>query len=182
MASTMEIARGAVELDGRRVSYLTAGDAAAGPTLLLIHGSGVSARYWVNQLRGLGGALPVIAVDLPGHGESDPMEHTTVEAYGEVVADFLDALDRGPVIAAGHSLGGAIALTLAVRRPDAVRGLVLLSSCVKLPWVGGPGERLLASLPWTCPSRRRGSMLPPWSCAGAGTGSLPPRRPSASGT
>lgn len=46
----MEIARGAIELDGRRVSYLTAGDAAAGPTLLLIHGSGVNARYcwWHN--------------------------------------------------------------------------------------------------------------------------------------
>lgn len=142
-----EIARRFVELDGRRVSYLAVGDSAAGPTILLIHGSGVSARYWVDQLRGLGGALRVVAIDLPGHGESDPMQQASVEAYGGVVANFLDALGTGPVITAGHSLGGAIAIALAVRRPDAVRGLVLLSSCAKFPRVDGPGERFLAYLP-----------------------------------
>jgi pimeloyl-ACP methyl ester carboxylesterase len=136
-----------VELEGRRVSYLTDGDAPAGPTLLLIHGSGVSARYWVNQVRGLGSTLRVVAIDLPGHGESDPIEETSVELYGEVVARVLDALRPGPVIAAGHSLGGAVAIVLALRRPKAVRGLVLLSSCAKLPWDDGRGERFLAYLP-----------------------------------
>jgi pimeloyl-ACP methyl ester carboxylesterase len=142
-----EIVRRFVELDGRRVSYLTVGDSAAMPTILLIHGSGVSARYWINQLRGLGGALRVVAIDLPGHGESDPMQQGSVAEYGKVLANFLDALGTGPVIAAGHSLGGAIAIALAVRRPDAVRGLVLLSSCAKLPRGDGLGERFLAYLP-----------------------------------
>jgi pimeloyl-ACP methyl ester carboxylesterase len=142
-----EIVRRAVELPGGRVSYLTTHDTAAAATLLLIHGSGVSARYWVNQLRGLGRALRVVAVDLPGHGQSDPPPRASVEEYGAVVADFLDALGAGPAIVAGHSLGGSIAIALAARRPDAVRGLVLLSSCAKLPWEDGPGERLLAYLP-----------------------------------
>jgi pimeloyl-ACP methyl ester carboxylesterase len=107
----------------------------------------MSARSWVNQLRGLAGAVRVVAIDLPGHGESDPMRHASVEQYGGIVANFLDALGTGPVIAAGHSLGGAIAIALAAQRPDAVKGLVLLASCAKLPRVDGPGERLLGYLP-----------------------------------
>jgi pimeloyl-ACP methyl ester carboxylesterase len=141
------VARRFVELAGRRVSYLTAGDPATAPTILLVHGSGVSARYWVNQLRGLERALRVVALDLPGHGQSEPIPHPSIAAYGEVVTRLLDALDTGPVIVAGHSLGGAVAIELAARRPDAVKGLVLLSSCVKLPPVDGAGERLLAYLP-----------------------------------
>ena len=149
-AGGAEIARRSVELDGRRVSYLVAGDPATAPTILLIHGSGVSARYWDNQLQSLAGALRVVAIDLPGHGASEPMPPTqrvSVEAYGEVVASFLDALGAGPVIVAGHSLGGAIAIALAARRPDAVSALLLLSSCAKLPPADGPGERFLAALP-----------------------------------
>jgi pimeloyl-ACP methyl ester carboxylesterase len=51
-----EITRGVVLVEGRRVSYLSAGGGAGGQTILLVHGSGVSARYWINQLRGLGRA------------------------------------------------------------------------------------------------------------------------------
>src|SRR5207237_974360 len=78
--------------DGCRVSYLTVRDPRAGPTILLIHGSGVSAGYWVNQLRGLGRALRVVAIDLPGHGASDPIEGASVEAYAETTAHFLELL------------------------------------------------------------------------------------------
>ena len=107
-AAGAEIVRRFVELHGRRVSYLTAGD--SGPTILLIHGSGVSARSWVNQLRGLVGAVRVVAIDLPGHGESDPMRHASVEQYGGIVANFLDALGTGPVISSHHlvtAIGGS---------------------------------------------------------------------------
>jgi len=142
-----EVTRIFVELAKRRVSYLTVGDPGGEPTLLLIHGSGVSARYWINQLQGLGGALRVVAVDLPGHGESDPMPHVSVEEYGRVVAKLIDALGLGSVIAVGHSLGGAIAIALASQRSGRVRGLVLLASCVKLPEADGWGERFLAFLP-----------------------------------
>ena len=126
---------------------MSADGPADGPTILLIHGSWVSARCWTNQLRGVGGALSVLAVDLPGHGESDPSDAASVEEYAEVLGDALDELGTGPVIAAGHSLGGAVAVALAARRPGAVRGLVLLSSCEKIPHSDGAAERLLAALP-----------------------------------
>ncbi len=128
-----EIARRFVELDGRRVSYLTAGDSAAAPSILLIHGSGMSAGAWVNQLRGSLKAFRVAAIDLPGHGKSDPIPQASVEGYAETVAEFLEALGSGPVLVVGHSLGGAIAIALAAQRPHAVTGLVLLASCAKLP-------------------------------------------------
>ncbi len=53
------INRGVVEVEGRPLSYLSTGGPAGGPTMLLIHGSGVSARCWTNQLSGLSqGASP----------------------------------------------------------------------------------------------------------------------------
>jgi len=142
-----EITRRFVELDGRRVSYLTAGDSAAAPSILLIHGSGMSAGAWVNQLRGLPEAFRVAAIDLPGHGKSDPIPQASVEEYAETVAKFLEAQGSGPVLVVGHSLGGAIAIALAARRPHAVTGLVLLASCAKLPWVDSSWGRLLPYLP-----------------------------------
>jgi len=142
-----EIARRFVELDGRRVSYLTTGDSAAAPSILLIHGSGMSAGAWVNQLRGSLKAFRVAAIDLPGHGKSDPIPQASVEGYAETVAEFLEALGSGPVLVVGHSLGGAIAIALAAQRPHAVTGLVLLASCAKLPWVDSSWGRLLPYLP-----------------------------------
>jgi pimeloyl-ACP methyl ester carboxylesterase len=115
--------------------------------VLLIHGSGMSARSWDKQLQSLTDAVRTIALDLPGHGESDPAPRVGVEAYAGAVADVLIALECGPVVVVGHSLGGSVAIALAARRPDLVRGLVLIASCVKLPLVDSVGERLVAYLP-----------------------------------
>jgi len=48
-----------------------------------------------------------------------------VEQYAEAVAKVLEVLGTGPVIVVGHSLGGAVAISLAARRPDRVIGLVI---------------------------------------------------------
>ncbi|MBI4590311.1 MAG: alpha/beta hydrolase [Candidatus Rokubacteria bacterium] len=135
------------------MSYLAAGDvwAETGPTTLLVHGAGMSARSWTNQLWGLGQVLRVLAIDLPGHGESDPIPEATVEGYADSARALLDALDTGPVFVAGHSLGGAVAQALAARHPEVVEGLLLLSTCAKLP--GGDGS--LGSLLWYLPGPLR---------------------------
>ena len=147
-----EISRRVVDVDARRVSYLVAGESSAAPAVLLIHGSGMSANCWVHQLRGLHDAFRVLAIDLPGHGRSDPMPRAGVDGHAETVTRFLDALGAGPALVVGHSLGGAVAIALAARRPDLVRGLVLLASCVKLPRLDGSRGHWLAYLPW--PLRR----------------------------
>lgn len=143
------VARRSARLNGRDVSYLVAGEAEAGneQDLLLIHGAGVSARSWINQLRGLGQVLRVFAIDLPGHGQSDPVPEATVEGHAEVAARFLDQLGIGPVFVAGHSLGGAVAQALAARHPGLVKGLVLLSTCAKFPETDSPPGRFLWYLP-----------------------------------
>ncbi len=152
MTPGSDIARGFVELPGRgRVSYLSAGRGAH--SALLIHGSGMSARSFARQLEGLPDALRMIAVDLPGHGESDARPGTSIEDYAAAVAEVVIALGCGPVVAVGHSLGGSIAIALAARRPALARGLVLIASCLKLPLVDVVGERLVALLPG--PLRRR---------------------------
>jgi pimeloyl-ACP methyl ester carboxylesterase len=143
------VARRSVGLDGQRVSYLTAAPSPAttDETVLLIHGAGMSARSWREQIGGLGHVLRVVAVDLPGHGDSDPTAEATVESYAEVARRVLDALGTGPVVVIGHSLGGAVALVLAARHPKLLKGLVLVSSCAKLPRTDGAPETLFWLLP-----------------------------------
>ena len=76
-----EIVRRSVRADRRGISYLTVEGRRADETLLLIHGSGMSARSWTEQLRGLGKAVQVLAVDLPGHGEFDPLTRSLVVGF-----------------------------------------------------------------------------------------------------
>lgn len=147
-APAPRIVRRAVHLGGRGISYLAAESAeASDQTILLIHGSGVSARSWIGQLDGLGRALRVLAIDLPGHGESVPVGRASIEGYADVVSEFLGHATTGPVILAGHSLGGAVAVALAARRPGAVRGLILVSSCAMLPPSDGVAGTLISYLP-----------------------------------
>ncbi len=143
------IVRRFVGLNGRQISYLAVGGSGAGtqPTVLLIHGAGVSARSWTNQLRGLGRALRMLAIDLPGHGKSDEISEARLEGYADATRGVLDALGTGPVFAAGHSLGGAVAQLLAARHPDAVTGIVLVSTCARLPESNGFLESFYRYLP-----------------------------------
>jgi pimeloyl-ACP methyl ester carboxylesterase len=148
-AGDATVVRRHVERDGKRISCLAAGSTRAGnhPAILLLHGTGVSARSWTLQLQNLGRTLQVLAVDLPGHGESDPIDEATLEGYADAAYSLLDALGTGPVFVAGHSLGGAVAQVLGARHPEAVRGLALLSTCVKLPETDGRSQRLYRCLP-----------------------------------
>src|SRR5687767_8966402 len=130
---------------GRPISYLSLDrklDATA-PVILLIHGSGVNARCWIEQIHGVKAAR-VLALDLPGHGESEDVGPASIERHADVAAAFLSALGAARAIAVGHSLGGAVALALAARHAAVVDGLVLLSTCARLPSSG-------TRTPWLLP-------------------------------
>jgi pimeloyl-ACP methyl ester carboxylesterase len=104
---------------------------ATGVPLLLVHGAGGTHVHWPEPLRRLPGRR-VIAVDLPGHGGSPPPGERAVPAYARRIVDLLDALGIPRVAVGGHSMGGAIALTLALDAPERVAGLLLVGTGARL--------------------------------------------------
>jgi pimeloyl-ACP methyl ester carboxylesterase len=101
------------------------------PSLVFVHGAGGSHRHWLYQVRDL---LPAetYALDLPGHGRSNGPGRDSIAAYGDWVVAFLDAAGLERVVLVGHSMGGAIALDLAVRYPDRLAGLGLIATGARL--------------------------------------------------
>lgn len=102
--------------------------------LVFIHGSGDNAQIW-DALRPYFQQHPTYALDLPGHGKRSDMLPTiaNVADYAEAVAHIMrDELHVSSAIIVGHSLGGAIALTLALEYPQTLSGLVLIGSGARL--------------------------------------------------
>jgi pimeloyl-ACP methyl ester carboxylesterase len=114
---------------GRSVAWLEAG---SGPPLVMVHGAGGSADLWGPQLDGLAGVARVVALDLPGHGPLGGRGHPSVAAYQAWLDAVLIALADGPVVLAGHSMGGAIAQAEALARPERLAGLVLVGTGARL--------------------------------------------------
>jgi (E)-2-((N-methylformamido)methylene)succinate hydrolase len=109
--------------DGLTVGAVVAG---AGAPVLLIHGVGLRAEAWGPQVAALSGRHLVIAVDLPGHGESDALPGVPdLQDYVAWAARVVEGI--GPVSLVGHSMGALIAAGLVVERPDLVRRVALLN-------------------------------------------------------
>lgn len=119
-----------VAVNGRSVHYVETGGGK--PMLVLIHGSGGEHGTWTHQLEGLADSATVIALDLPGHGASSGDGCRIIDDYAAVVRGVLAALGRGPVVLGGHSMGGAITLTVALSAPESVQGLVLVGTGARL--------------------------------------------------
>ncbi len=101
------------------------------PPLLLVHGSGGTHLHWPSELRRLDNAA-VYALDLPGHGKSGGAPSTSISEKAEAVLAVLADARRPRAVIGGHSLGSAIALTLALSYPERVAGLVLVGAGAKL--------------------------------------------------
>jgi pimeloyl-ACP methyl ester carboxylesterase len=104
---------------------------APGPPLVLLHGAGGTHLHWPEEIRALAGSR-VLALDLPGHGGSPGHAFTSVSDYARSVVGLLDALGIEQAVVAGLSLGGAIALALALDAPARVAGLVLAGTGARL--------------------------------------------------
>jgi pimeloyl-ACP methyl ester carboxylesterase len=117
-----------LNLRGAPVFYREAGDGPLTP-LLLLHGWGGSSRYWLPTMGALGASRRVLAPDLPGFGESPPLQgEATAASLAELVINFADALGLEQFDLNGHSFCASVAVYVADRYPQRVRRLVL--SCM----------------------------------------------------
>jgi pimeloyl-ACP methyl ester carboxylesterase len=116
-----------IDVDGARLHYVERG---SGPAIVTIHGlAGQGGHFTHSVIDLLADEFRVIVVDRPGAGYSTRRRGAPagVRAQARVIADFIAALDLDHPFVVGHSLGGAIALALALDHPHAVRGLALVA-------------------------------------------------------
>ncbi len=120
-----------VEVSGEKIFYFHSKGPEDAPALLLVHGAGGTHLHWPPRPRRLPG-VDVYAIDLPGHGKSGGKAKDTIPAYAEVVRQFAEAVGLEEFFLAGHSMGGAIAQTLALEHPERLQGLILVGTGAKL--------------------------------------------------
>src|SRR3954451_16185284 len=120
-----------VEVDGLRgnVRRRPTANPQAEPALF-VHGLGGSSHNWTDFAAVLRDHLAIEAIDLPGHGRSGPGRRYSVDRHAQVVIRYLEVSGRGPVHLVGNSMGGAVVVVVAAKRPDLVRTLTLISPAV----------------------------------------------------
>lgn len=121
-----------LKFDHHTIHYRVKGD---GPDVLMIHGWVSSHRMWERPQKRLALAgLRAWAIDLPGSGESDAPEalnsQYTIATLTDIVEAFVKRAGVESAALVGHSMGGAIALEMASRRPEVTRALVLVAPVV----------------------------------------------------
>ena len=104
----------------------------SGRPVVLLHGLGSSGEDWLLQTPVLAGRRRVLAPDLPGHGRSQGLRGwPRVEDFGAVLSTWLAKVQAAPAHLVGLSLGGALALQLAIGSPERVASLVVVNSLAR---------------------------------------------------
>lgn len=120
-----------IQAAGMTLQYLklAPADATGGAPLVLIHGFGGDLNSWLFNQSELAKERVVYAFDLPGHGgSSKAVTDPSLPGLADAVAEACRALDLPRVNLVGHSMGGAVALTLAAHHPSVVNSLTLINS------------------------------------------------------
>jgi pimeloyl-ACP methyl ester carboxylesterase len=154
-----------VETKGVRMRYLVAGSGPRSP-VVLVHGLGGAASNWIALAPALARGSRVLVPELPGHGGSSPLAAApNLNPFADRVADVLEREGVTGATVVGHSLGGSVALRLAMRHPQLVGSLVLagasgISSRRRAAVYGLTLTALLKPGRWIAPYRRRISQSP----------------------
>lgn len=118
------------EVDGVNLHYCEYGH---GEPLLLLHGLGSSAQDWELQIPVFSAEYRTIAVDLRGHGQSDkPRRGYSIPVMAQDVLSLITSIRATPILVVGLSMGGMVALQLAVDAPQLIRGLIVVNSTAEL--------------------------------------------------
>ncbi|MER9300763.1 alpha/beta fold hydrolase [Mesorhizobium sp. M0621] len=121
-----------IEIDGNRIHYVDQGE---GPPIVFVHGLGAQLHHFRHTLFGrFGPGYRLIALDRPGAGYSVRPRGATgrLPEQAEIIRRLIEALGLERPLVVGHSLGGAVALTLAVEHPEAISGIALLAPLTHL--------------------------------------------------
>ncbi len=101
------------------------------PTFVLLHGIGLSHRFFTRLARILSRTGHVVSFDLPGFGPTPtPVQRLSVEDYATLIAQELTTRHHGPFVVVGHSMGAQFALELALQHPHLVSQVVLVGPVV----------------------------------------------------
>ncbi len=115
-----------LQFEDQNIVYQVTGN---GPAVILLHGFLESRMIWNNILQMLQKEFTVVAIDLPGHGESGSIaENHTMQLMADVVKEVLNAENIRHAVIAGHSMGGYVALQFAADHENLLKGLVLFHS------------------------------------------------------
>jgi pimeloyl-ACP methyl ester carboxylesterase len=130
--------------EDERLHVRTLGD--AGPWVVFVHGLFGQGKNWTTIAKGLSDRHRVALVDLPNHGHSPWTDRVDYVDMAQLLAAELEALAE-PVTLVGHSMGGKVAMQLALRRPELLRALVVVDISpteypVAGPRTGDPEEEL----------------------------------------
>ena len=112
------------------------------PDVLLIHSAGGDRRHFPPALTDLPG-VRVHALDLPGHGAAGGGFADRVEVYADAIAAYVEARGLARVVLAGHSMGGAVVMTLAVVMPEVRTPMFLDTLELDIVARGADAERLI---------------------------------------
>ncbi len=113
-----------VDIDGMSIAVAEAGRGE--PAVLLVHGLGSNMRVWRGTFDEVAKHHRVVAIDLPGYGRSSKANYYySMELFAHVVDRVIDKLALRHVVVVGHSMGGQIAMTHALRHPRKAAALVL---------------------------------------------------------
>ncbi|MBP8985554.1 MAG: alpha/beta hydrolase [Syntrophobacterales bacterium] len=122
-------------VDGLKIAYWMNDDGwvEGRKILFFVHGSGGDHTNWEYQYRDLHADFNILAVDLPGHGQSEGKGEQEVARYVEWVRKLIEALSLPEPVLIGHSLGAAISLTFAVHHSSLISGIIPVGGGVKMP-------------------------------------------------
>ena len=101
-------------------------------TIVFIHGSGGTGRFWLAQVQGLAERVNTVALDLPGHGRSGKDGKSTVTDYAPAVLEFIEAAGIPHPIPCGLSIGGAIVQQLLLDYAKQFEAGILIGTGAKL--------------------------------------------------